>query len=120
MFLIEIHTKLKSKGGLVTVQQSHSQSTTLVFSTGAVGGRLEIQGHHFHIDGTRVFLSGINQAWVQYGYDFGNDQYRQRKATYEDTLDKVREAGGNSVSEFFNCRLISYKEKKPNKYRRRK
>ena len=74
---------------------------------GLDAARLKIFGHHFQLDGTRVFLSGINQAWVSYGYDFGNDQYSQRKAAYEETLDKVQAAGGNSVRKllYYVCSL---------------
>lgn len=78
---------------------------------GVDNARLKISGHHFYLDGIRVFLSGINQAWVNYGYDFGNNQYQQRRAKYEDTLDKVRAAGGNSVRMLFFLVFVHYAQR---------
>ena len=51
-------------------------------------------------DGHRVFLSGANQAWVHYGYDFGNNKYHGVAPTYERYLSELESAGGNSMSNF--------------------
>ena len=67
---------------------------------GIDAGRLSISGSHFMLDGERVFLSGTNQAWVSYAYDFGNGQYSQRKGEYERVLDELQSAGGNSVRKY--------------------
>ncbi|KAK6195091.1 hypothetical protein SNE40_000589 [Patella caerulea] len=48
-------------------------------------------------DGKRVFLSGVNQAWIAYGYDFGDKQYYSRKSQFEHYLKLVHDNGGNSV-----------------------
>ncbi|KAK3605222.1 hypothetical protein CHS0354_038657 [Potamilus streckersoni] len=61
------------------------------------GGRLGVQGTHFVKDGHRVFLSGTNQAWVNYAHDFGNHQYQHAKQKFEQTLQEIQAAGGNSI-----------------------
>ncbi|XP_046582032.1 mannan endo-1,4-beta-mannosidase-like isoform X1 [Haliotis rubra] len=61
------------------------------------GGRLKIQGTHFEKDGQRVFLSGVNLAWIAYGYDFGDGQYQKRRARFENYLKLVSDNGGNSI-----------------------
>ncbi|XP_046551546.1 uncharacterized protein LOC124261281 [Haliotis rubra] len=61
------------------------------------GRKLQIKGKHFYINDQKVFLSGANQAWVAYGYDFGNNQYEYRKTQFECFLRKVQQAGGNSM-----------------------
>ncbi|ESO92793.1 hypothetical protein LOTGIDRAFT_216450 [Lottia gigantea] len=60
-------------------------------------GRLKIQGTNFVKDGKRVFLSGGNQAWIAYGYDFGDHNYEYRKADFEKYLKLVHDNGGNSI-----------------------
>ncbi|KAL3874774.1 hypothetical protein ACJMK2_037744 [Sinanodonta woodiana] len=49
------------------------------------------------MNGQRVFLSGINQAWVAYAYDFGNGQYQYRREVYERVIREMQESGGNSI-----------------------
>ncbi|XP_076451220.1 mannan endo-1,4-beta-mannosidase-like [Babylonia areolata] len=61
------------------------------------GGYLKQSGTHFTHDGQRVFLSGANTAWVSFGYDFGDHQYQYRRARYIELMEKVRQAGGNSM-----------------------
>lgn len=68
-----------------------------VIIPGIDAGSLSIQGNHFYKGGSRVFLSGTNQAWVSYAYDFGNNQYAQRRGEYERILDELQQAGGNSI-----------------------
>jgi len=34
--------------------------------------RLEVSGTKFMYNGSEVFLNGMNQAWIDYGNDFGN------------------------------------------------
>lgn len=36
-------------------------------------GRFYIQGDYFYYNGWRVFFNGVNQVWVLYGYDWGNN-----------------------------------------------
>ncbi|KAK7104066.1 mannan endo-1,4-beta-mannosidase-like isoform X2 [Littorina saxatilis] len=63
----------------------------------SAGGYLTRSGKHFVHNGKKVFLSGANTAWVSYGYDFGNHQYQQRRNRYLYLMDKVKNAGGNSM-----------------------
>ncbi|XP_060081614.1 mannan endo-1,4-beta-mannosidase-like [Ylistrum balloti] len=59
--------------------------------------KLYVQGTHLMMDGHRIFLSGTNQPWVSYAYDFGNHQYASRKTKFEQALQQVHQAGGNSI-----------------------
>ncbi|XP_064600905.1 mannan endo-1,4-beta-mannosidase-like [Liolophura sinensis] len=64
---------------------------------GASSSFLSVHGNHFQLNGERVFLSGANQAWVSYGYDFGNRNYQWRGKDLERYLKELHEAGGNSL-----------------------
>ena len=76
-------------------------NVSLIYPSLAVDcGRLRTSGTHFKKDGHRVFLSGVNQAWVHYGHDFGNNKYQGVAATYERYLSELEAAGGNSMSKF--------------------
>jgi len=44
-----------------------------------------------------IFLSGLNQAWVNYGADFGNNQPLTTYCTQKDTLSNLTVVGGNSL-----------------------
>ncbi|XP_046352323.2 mannan endo-1,4-beta-mannosidase-like [Haliotis rufescens] len=59
--------------------------------------RLQISGDYFTKDGSRVFLSGVNLAWVGYATDFGNNQFATRKSSYERYFKELHESGGNSI-----------------------
>lgn len=60
-------------------------------------GRLYIQGDHFYYNGQRVFFNGVNQAWVSYGYDWGNNQYQYRRSKFQSVVNDVKNNGGNSI-----------------------
>ncbi|XP_064600906.1 mannan endo-1,4-beta-mannosidase-like [Liolophura sinensis] len=64
---------------------------------GANPSFLSVHGNHFQLNGERVFLSGANQAWVSYGYDFGNRNYQWRGKDLERYLKELHQAGGNSL-----------------------
>ena len=34
-----------------------------------------VRNNHFEFNGKKLFLSGGNQAWYWYGYDFGNGDW---------------------------------------------
>lgn len=77
---------------------SSSHVNTHSHVTGScVANKLCVNGAHFTLNGQRVFLSGINQAWVSYGYDFGAGQYQYRRQAYERTIQQMSQAGGNSI-----------------------
>jgi len=65
-----------------------------------VEAKLSINGSHFYMDEERVFLSGANQAWVNYGRDFGNNQYSKLRRNFSAVLDELADAGGNSIRKF--------------------
>ncbi|XP_067680321.1 mannan endo-1,4-beta-mannosidase-like [Haliotis asinina] len=68
--------------------------------------RLSISGDHFYEGSTRVFLSGVNAAWVYLGTDFGNNQLdNYRVSKYTDYIKQIHSNGGNSIRIFVhdNC-----------------
>jgi len=58
---------------------------------------LSLSGRDFTYDGEKVYLSGTNTAWISYGYDFGNNAWADHGDQWVAELDRVAEAGGNSV-----------------------
>ncbi|KAJ8313996.1 hypothetical protein KUTeg_008557 [Tegillarca granosa] len=42
-------------------------------------------------------MNGVNQAWVSYGYDWGNNQYQYRKSKFIQILNGIHANGGNSI-----------------------
>ncbi|XP_046582030.1 mannan endo-1,4-beta-mannosidase-like [Haliotis rubra] len=61
------------------------------------GTRLIVKGTHFEQNGKKVFLSGVNQAWVSNGHDFGDNNYEYRHLDFEKYLKMVADNGGNSI-----------------------
>lgn len=49
------------------------------------------------LNGEKVFLSGVNQAWYTYGADFGKSFYNKSKPHLLHTLDAIHKSGGNSI-----------------------
>ncbi|XP_041369875.1 mannan endo-1,4-beta-mannosidase-like [Gigantopelta aegis] len=58
---------------------------------------LTVTGTKLSLNNERVYLSGMNQAWVHYGADFGNGDYVKSRPTLIRNLDNIRKAGGNSM-----------------------
>ena len=49
-----------------------------------------LSGKEFRYGNDKVFLSGTNAAWINYGYDFGNGQWDSTtKPLWEDELKKI-------------------------------
>ena len=46
----------------------------LLCTSAAATSYLGVAKTSFEFNGSPVFLSGANQAWIQYGADFGNNQ----------------------------------------------
>lgn len=66
--------------------------------SGSYGQYLEVSGLDLMYNGEKVFLSGMNIAWDNYGNDFGNGQYDCcTGTTLESWLQQIAAAGGNSV-----------------------
>eukprot|EP00937_MAST-01D_sp_MAST-1D-sp2_P004792 g4792.t1 len=54
-------------------------------------------GTGFEYAGKRVFLSGANQPWLNYGSDFGNNQTNGVACALQEAVANVSAAGGNTV-----------------------
>ena len=57
---------------------------------------LQVSGTNLMYNGQKVFLSGANAAWNNYGNDFGNGQY---SGILETWMSEINAAGGNSFSQ---------------------
>lgn len=62
---------------------------------------LSVSGKNLTLNGEKVFLSGMNQAWFKYGKDFGKQFYSRSRPHLLKTLDHIQQSGGNSVSMYF-------------------
>jgi len=51
----------------------------------------------FKFRDAQVFLSGANQAWIQYGSDFGNNQTKDTRCSLQDYITSIASKGGNSM-----------------------
>ena len=59
---------------------------------------LATQGSEFRLNGDKVYLSGMNIAWHDFGMDFGEGRYDQSTGgPLEAYLRDIAAAGGNSV-----------------------
>ncbi|XP_067662777.1 mannan endo-1,4-beta-mannosidase-like [Haliotis asinina] len=59
--------------------------------------KLYVRGGALGLGGEKVYLSGVNQAWVNYAHDFGQGNYKKSRPQLIKTLDSVRDNGGNSL-----------------------
>ncbi|KAK3785915.1 hypothetical protein RRG08_033023 [Elysia crispata] len=69
----------------------------LFVSEEVFASRLSVSGNHFMLNGEKVFLSGGNLPWINYAYDFGNNQWAGVKSRVENQMKMLRDAGGNSL-----------------------
>nr|ADU33333.1 glycoside hydrolase family protein 5 [Gastrophysa viridula] len=58
---------------------------------------LKVQNNALYYNNDKVFLSGANIAWYNYGWDFGSGAYSNVKTNYQQALDEISQAGGNSI-----------------------
>lgn len=65
-------------------------------------------GTNLMLNGEKVFLSGMNQAWFRYGGDFGNTSYEISKPHLMNTMDILKASGGNSISKCFILKLLEF------------
>ena len=74
----------------------------LLFLVSIVNGQryLAVEDGEFHLNGEKVFQSGMNIAWNQFGADFGNGNYEYTGPQLEKYVRDIAEAGGNSVRKF--------------------
>ena len=68
-----------------------------LFTLATAAEFLRVNGTNLQYQGKRVFLSGANQAWVNYGCDFGNDQTVEHFEALKGFIDLVARSGGNSI-----------------------
>ncbi len=59
---------------------------------------LRVNGTKFFFGQSSIFLNGVNFAWHNYAYDFGNNQYVNNAPVLEAWLTDVRKSGGNIAS----------------------
>lgn len=65
---------------------------------------LAVQNGQLRLNGEKVFMSGMNIAWHQFGNDFGNGRYDCcTGAQLEDYLRRISAAGGNSIRIWLHC-----------------
>jgi len=70
---------------------------TLFFTLLIYSQKLTITNNTFSYSGQNVFLSGVNQPWLNYARDFGNSQSNGVHCTLVDYLRNISNSGGNSV-----------------------
>lgn len=71
---------------------------TLLLPIATFANSVEVFDNEFRLHGQRIFLSGGNQAWYWYDYDFGNGQWWNGPNTaYKKTIDNLSRFGGNSL-----------------------
>lgn len=66
-------------------------------------GKLSVSDGYLSYNGQRVFLSGVNFAWKNYGNDFGIGAYNNSRSTFEGWLQQIEKAGGNAVRVWIHC-----------------
>ncbi|XP_046346742.2 mannan endo-1,4-beta-mannosidase-like [Haliotis rufescens] len=70
-------------------------SCLLVLSLGQ--SKLYVGDGALRLGGEKVYLSGVNQAWVNYACDFGQGHYNKTRPQLMKTLDSIYDNGGNSL-----------------------
>jgi len=73
--------------------------TLVIYTFYSVGGTtyLRVKDDHLEYAGQKVFLSGTNAAWIEYGRDFGLDGWEEHGDLWREELNRIAEAGGNTV-----------------------
>jgi len=62
------------------------------------GTFLQVQGNKFVYGDDEVYLSGTNTGWINYGNDFGNNQWDQTTgAQWVQNMKELGDAGANSI-----------------------
>lgn len=65
---------------------------------------LAVENGQLRLNGEKVFMSGMNIAWHNYGRDFGNGQYQCcTSAALEDYIRRISAEGGNSLRIWLHC-----------------
>lgn len=64
---------------------------------------LAVEDGEFRLNGEKIFRSGMNIAWSQYGADFGNGNYEITGPQLEKYIRDISNAGGNSIRIWLHC-----------------
>lgn len=72
-------------------------ATALLSACVSATDYLKVSGSTFTLRGNEVFLSGGNQAWIDYGQDFGNGQAFSKRCDLQKYIKATADAGGNSI-----------------------
>ena len=81
----------------------HSTLTFLLLVAVVKGQEyLAVENGEFRLNGEKIFQSGMNIAWNQYGADFGNGNYEYTGPQLEKYIRDISNAGGNSIRKLFN------------------
>ncbi len=72
-------------------------SAVLLSTAGLTSARLAVNNGSLAWNGSRAFLSGVNQAWINYGADFGNNQSHGLYCALKDTLANTSQYGGHAM-----------------------
>ena len=91
----------RTEAKLSLVQQRLAQDQVTVLSTDYLS--VDSATKTFVLNGKSVFLSGVNQPWVNYGNDFGNNQPNSVFCQLNETLQNVTMSSGNSVRMWVHC-----------------
>ena len=59
--------------------------------------RLTVDGSGFAFNGAPAFLNGVNQAWIDYGNDFGSNQSHGHYCALKEVLQNTSHAGGHAM-----------------------
>jgi mannan endo-1,4-beta-mannosidase len=70
-------------------------SLATLASVAAATDHVAVSKNGFAYKGDPVFLSGVNQAWISYGNDFGNDQGKISFCPLNSTLEQMKLNGGH-------------------------
>ena len=72
---------------------------TVAVIAGVYGQRyLAVENGEFRLNGEKIFQSGMNIAWNQFGADFGNGQYDSFTGVQlEKYIRDIASSGGNSI-----------------------
>ena len=61
---------------------------------------LSVKGDQLRLNGHKVFMSGMNIAWQDFGMDFGEGRYDCCTGyKQEDFMKRISASGGNSIRE---------------------
>jgi mannan endo-1,4-beta-mannosidase len=74
----------------------------VVFSVSESAARLQVRGKDLVYNGQKVFLSGANLAWDNYGNDWGSGKYFNHRSMYQGYFKEIADNGGNVVRIWVN------------------